>query len=92
MVKEEDTIEFCALMNLAHFYTWNFFHEKFGVSEFPWARAFFDDINVRHCVCKEANEDLRTISNEVDEPLGVSYTIKDLKKLNAFEKLASRLK
>ena len=92
MVKEEDELEFCAIMNLAHFYTWNFFHEQFGVEEFPWGRAFFADINSRHCICKEANESTYTISNPVDEPLGKSYTIKDLKELGAFKKLASRLK
>jgi hypothetical protein len=90
MVKDEDVDDFCALLMLAHFYTWNFFHEKFGITEFPWARAFFDDINVRHCLCKEANENVTTISNPVEEPVGRKITIHDLIENNSFEKLHNR--
>lgn len=87
MVKEEEVMEFCAIFNLAHCYTWNFFHEKFGVKEFPIARAFFSDINVRHCICKEADEDLQTMSNDVEEPKGYKVTFKDLKANNIYDKL-----
>ena len=90
MVKDEETLEFCAIMNLAHFYTWQFFHEKFGIDEFPWKRAFFDDINIRHCICKEADEDLYTISNPVHEPTGEKITIGNLISNNIFEKLSQR--
>lgn len=87
MVNKDQVEEFCALFQLAHFYSWNLFHEKFGIKEFPWGRAFFSDVNVRHCICKEANEEFRTISNEIDEPFGESLTIKDLKNKDAFKKL-----
>lgn len=92
LVKDEDVDDFCALMNLAHFYTWSFFHEKFGITEFPWARAFFDDINVRHCLCKEAYENVTTVSNPVEEPAGKQVTIKDLIANGNFESLHARLK
>ena len=92
MVKDEEVEDFCAIMNLAHFYTWSFFHEKFGITEFPWARAFFDDINVRHCFCKEAHENVTTVSNPVDEPVGKQITIKELISNDSFKNLHSRLK
>ena len=87
MCHEDQTEEFCAVMNMAHFYTMNFFHERFGVTEFPWARAWFDSIEVRNISCKEAHEDTTTISNPNGDPFGKSVTIKDLKKSKVFEKL-----
>lgn len=91
MCHEDQTEEFCAVMNIAHFYTMNFFHERFGVTEFPWARAFFDGIEVRKISCKEAHEDTTTISNPKGDPFGKSVTIKDVKKSKSFEKLKARL-
>lgn len=89
IVREEHAKLFCAIMNLAHFYVWNFFHEQFGIAEFPWQRAFFSDITIRHCVCKEAYESLETLSNPEgkNEPLGEKVTIKTLLDEEIFEKL-----
>lgn len=90
MCHEDHTEEFCAVMNMAHFYTMNFFHERFGITEFPWARAFFDSIEVRKVSCKEANEDTTTISNPTGDPFGKSITIKDVKKSKSFNKLSAK--
>lgn len=87
MVNEEQIDEFVALFQLAHFYSWAFFHERFGINDMPWARMFFSDISVRHCMCKEANESMVTISNPIDEAMGESLTIKDIKNRNGFTKL-----
>lgn len=91
VVKEEQAELFCAVMNMAHFYTWLFFHEKFGVAEFPWQRAWFDDITIRHCVCKEANEQLVTPSNLNGGALGQKVTMKTLLENKIYEQLRKRL-
>jgi DNA polymerase gamma 1 len=80
IVNENQVLEFAAIMQMAHFYTWNLFYEQFGVTEFPWQKAFFDSIEVGHCLRKEANEDLTTPSNPNggSEPPGYTITAKEL--------------
>lgn len=87
-VAEDQALKFCAVMNIAHFYVWNFFHEKFGVAEFPWQRAFFDDISIRHCVCKEATEPLITPSNLEGGPTGTKVTMRNLLEQGVFNDLS----
>ena len=81
MVRVEDREKFAAIMNVAHYLVWKFFHEAWGIEEFPVCRFYFDQVDSRHCIVKEPEECLKTPSNpEGDkEPLGIGMKSRDLK-------------
>lgn len=81
MVNDNCVDRFCEILQTAHYLSWRLFHEKFGIDEFPWARAFFSSVEVRKCYTKEANESVVTISNPQEIPMGKSITIKDMKNM-----------
>jgi DNA polymerase gamma 1 len=89
IVAEEDVELFAGVLQIAHFYTWSLFYEQFGIDEFPYQKAFFDSIEVGHCLRKEAHENLKTPSNPDGdkEPPGIVYTAEDLYKKGVFNAL-----
>lgn len=80
IVREEDREKFAALMNVAHYMVWKLFHEAWGIKEFPICRMYFDQLDSRHCIVKEPEENLTTPSNPLgyEEKLGVGIKAKDV--------------
>ena len=62
MVRVEDREKFAAIMNVAHYLVWKLFHEAWGIEEFPVCRFYFDQVDSRHCIVKEPEECLKTLT------------------------------
>lgn len=81
MVKEEQAEELTALFQVAHVWTWVWLRYQYGIYEIPQNNAWFSSVEIDHIFRKSANEDVRTISNEISEPEGRALTIHDTLKV-----------
>lgn len=77
MVKEEQAEQLVAIFQVAHSWTWAWLRSQYSIHELPQNNAWFSSVEVDHIFRKSANEDVRTISNEIQEPNGRAYTIHD---------------
>jgi DNA polymerase gamma 1 len=78
MAKEQDAEKLVAIFQVAHAWTWAWLRYQYGIYELPQNNAWFSSVEIDHVFRKSATESVVTVSNEVDEPHGKAYMIKDI--------------
>jgi DNA polymerase gamma 1 len=84
--------QFAVLFQIAHMYTWSLFHSAVGIPELPLSRAFFSSVAIDERIRKSPKECTVTPSNPngKEEPGGVEYSMVELSKIGAVDKLKTR--
>ena len=92
MAPEKYAEQFAVLFQIAHVYTWSFFHSQLGIPELPLSRAFFSTVAIDDRLRKSTKEKTTTISYAVGdkEPFGVEYSMLELAEIGAVDKLTTR--
>lgn len=92
MTPERYAEQFAVLFQIAHVYTWSLFHSAVGIPELPLSRAFFSSVAIDERIRKSPKECTVTPSNPdgKDEPNGVEYSMVELAKIGAVDKLKTR--
>ena len=92
MTPEKYAEQFAVLFQIAHVYTWSFFHSQLGIPELPLSRAFFSTVAIDDRLRKSTKEKTTTISHSIGdkEPFGVEYSMLELAEIGAVDKLTTR--
>ena len=86
--------QFAVLFQIAHMYTWSLFHSAVEIPDLPLSRAYFSSVAIDDRLRKSPKESTVTLSNPggTNEPQGVEYSMMELSKIGAVDKLTKRYK
>lgn len=92
MTPERYAEQFAVLFQIAHVYTWSFFHSQLGIPELPLSRAFFSTVAIDDRLRKSTKEITTTVSHPDGnkEAFGVEYSMSELAEIGAINKLTTR--
>lgn len=92
MTPERYAEQFAVVFQIAHLYTWAYFHSSVSIPELPLSRAFFSSVAIDYRLRKSPKECTVTPSNlrGSEEPNGVEYSMSELSEIGAIDKLKIR--
>jgi DNA polymerase gamma 1 len=92
MTPDKYAEQFAALFQIAHVYTWSLFHSAVEIPDLPLSRAYFSSVAIDERLRKSPKEKTVTLSNPEgnSETFGVEYSMYELAKIGAIDKLTTR--
>lgn len=78
LAPEDQALDVAACFQVAHAWIWAWLRYNYGMTNLPVANAWFSSIEIDSILRKSADTPTRTVSQLIDEPDGVSYSISDM--------------